>query len=193
MLVKRLLWSTPASLGLLMFSVSQSTFTLAAPMMSASQSNKVKIPSFNVTVTLTEKARTRLEGKETIIVLASVYGEPKQNATVKLNEMGLVDLTGGQITLPRSGQAKFKALSAPASKVAQLSNQDYKINVNVFSGRRSSQDNLLSCDFFDSRISKIQPGVTLKCGLIGEYSGQAKNTADSSSQLIPAHGSFTHK
>ncbi|MER3433579.1 MAG: hypothetical protein C4288_09125 [Leptolyngbya sp. ERB_1_1] len=46
-----------------------------------------------------------------------------------------IDLAGGQITLPRVSQAKFNALFASASKVAQLSNQDYRVNTNSLNSR----------------------------------------------------------
>lgn len=168
--------------------------SIAIASQAAPTKDKVKVPAFNIDVTLTEKARTRLEsGKETIVVLAALTGAPKRNASVTVNEAGLVDLARGQITLSRAGQAKFDSLFVPVSKLAQLSSQDYDVNVNVFSGRRSSQNNLLECDFLDGKISKIQPVVTLKCGLIGEYSAQTKNSADAPSQPVPAHGSFTYK
>jgi hypothetical protein len=106
-------------------------------------------------------------------VLASITGDPKPGSSIKVNEVGSVDLLNPQVELRGAGQARFNNLSIPATTRNQLTSQDYRVNVNVFSGRKSSQDNVLSCDIFDGRISAIQPGVTLKCGLIGEYDGQA--------------------
>jgi len=45
-----------------------------------------------------------------------------------------------------------------------------KVNVNVYSARRSNEDNILACDFIDTDLAavvKAQP-VTLHCGLITE-------------------------
>ncbi|MBW4582383.1 MAG: hypothetical protein KME42_22675 [Tildeniella nuda ZEHNDER 1965/U140] len=150
----------------------------ASPPAIAQQGDAVNVPAFYVNVTLTEKARLRLEKpQETIIVSVSLYGEPKKNSSVKVNEVGLVDLANNrQIALSKAGRAQFNRLVVSASKLNQLVSQDYTVNVNVFSGRRSSQDNLLSCDFFEGKISSLQRGVTLKCGLIGEYNGQYKKS-----------------
>lgn len=154
------------------------------------QEAAIKIAPFDVDVTLTEKARQRLaQSAESIIVSASVFGMPKQGATVSLNEVGFVDLAQAQIELPKAGQARFNNLSVPASTRGQLASQDYSVNVNVFSGRKSSQDNLLSCDFFDGKLSQIQPGITLKCGLIGEYDGQYIRSSNNSETDRPSRPS----
>ena len=45
-----------------------------------------------------------------------------------------------------------------------------KVNVNLYSARHSSSDNILACDFIDGSLAdvvKAQP-VTLHCGLITE-------------------------
>lgn len=159
---------------------------LANPQIVA-QAGQVKVAPFAVNVTLTEAARQRLASpKETIIVSVSVSGEPQKNSSIKVNETGLVDLVNQQVELSKAGRAQFNSLFVPVSTVNQLASKDYKVNVNVFSGRRSSQDNLLACDFFDGKISKIQPGIMLKCGLIGEYTSQYIN---SSSSPVPENSS----
>jgi len=176
--VKGLLWSA-FSIGLsVAVTVPKSGTALADMVVPSQPRDQVKVPPFYVNVTLTEKARRRLEAsKETIIVLADAYGEPKKNSSIEVDAVGRVDLVNKSIELPGAGRAQFNHLLVPASKLNQLVSQDYNVNVNVFSGRRSSQDNILSCDFFDGKISKIQPGITLKCGLIGEYSSQYINSA----------------
>ena len=43
------------------------------------------------------------------------------------------------------------------------------VNVNVFSGRKSSQDNLISCDFIDGPVDELLAAPTeIACGLISE-------------------------
>lgn len=99
---------------------------------------------------------------------------------------GLLGSIAAHATIPTVLANPQIVLFVPVSTVNQLASKDYKVNVNVFSGRRSSQDNLLACDFFDGKISKIQPDITLKCGLIGEYTSQYIN---SSSSPVPENSS----
>lgn len=177
-LVKGLRWSALlVYLGLAAINTATQSIALANSTVSQ-KGDTVKVPSFDVNVTLTDKAKRKLKAsKETIVVFVSASGEPNKNSSVKLNEVGSVDLFSSQIGLPQTGKAQFRNLSVSASKLNQLVSPDYNVNVNVFSGRHSSQDNLLSCDFFDGEISKIQPSITLKCGLIGEYSSQYINSS----------------
>lgn len=172
---KVLLWSmVSVGLGLTAANSAQS-HGVARPVTIAQRGNTVKVAPFGVNITLTEKARLRLQKpQETIVVSVDLYGVPKENSTITVNEVGLVNLTGAQVELPRAGRAPFNNLSIATSKLNQLADKDYTVNVNVFSGRRSSQDNLLSCDFFEGKVSRIRSGITLKCGLIGEYDSQYK-------------------
>lgn len=75
-------------LSLAVTDIPKSSSALANPVVSAQPGDRVKVPSFYVNVTLTKKARRQLEeSKETIIVSASVYGEPTKNSPVKVNDM----------------------------------------------------------------------------------------------------------
>ena len=43
------------------------------------------------------------------------------------------------------------------------------LNVNVYSARRTNPDNILSCDFFDGKLSSaVRKTPTLHCTLIEE-------------------------
>jgi hypothetical protein len=151
------------------------------PLASAQPGNQVPVAPFDINVTLTPAAQRKLQtSKESIIVMASIYGQPKKNSPIKVNEIGSVDLVNAQIQLPGAGRARFNQLAIDASKRDQLVSQDYQVNVNVFSGRQSSPDNILTCDFFDGKISKIQPGITVKCGLIEEYTGRLIESSNES-------------
>ena len=146
----------------------------------------VEVPAFYVTVTLTNQAQQRLDSAgETIVVSASLDGEAQPNASLTLDDVGRVDLGNYQHELTGAGRTtNFSQLHIPASTVSQLVSRDYSVNVNVFSGRRSTQANLLSCDFFDGKLSDIQPGITLRCGLIGEYESQVIDTSNHSIRKI---------
>jgi hypothetical protein len=136
--------------------------------------NLVEVPSFYVTVTLTDPARQRLESAdEAIVIVATLLGEASADATLALDESGRVDLLSSQHELTGSGRTtQFNDLEIASSTVDQLASRDYTVNINAGSGRRSSDDNVLACDFFEGKMSNLQPGVTLQCGLIGEYDNQ---------------------
>lgn len=142
----------------------------------------ISVPSFYVTVMPTDHAQQRMESdNETIVVFATLMGEASSNASVRLDESGRVDLTSSQHELIGSGRTtEFSDLAIASDIVNQLASRDYTVNVNVVSGRQSSDDNLLACDVFEGRMSELQPGVTLRCGLIGEYDSQFLSTSNHS-------------
>lgn len=102
-LVKGLRWSALlVYLGLVAVNISSPSIALANPTVSQKADN-VRVPSFDINVTLTDKAKRKLEAsKETIVVFVSASGEPKKNSSVKLNEVGSVDLFSSRIELPQS-------------------------------------------------------------------------------------------
>jgi hypothetical protein len=57
------------------------------------------------------------------------------------------------------------------------------VNVNVSSGRQASPDNIFACDLFDGKISKLQPGITVQCGLIEEYTGRLIESSNESPEV----------
>ncbi|TKB89752.1 MAG: hypothetical protein E5W81_07400 [Mesorhizobium sp.] len=127
---------------------------------------------FDVNVTLSKKAAARLAAKkEGIVVLASYYGDPKRSAGKHANEVGQIDLTPQDEEVEIAGTAGHAHISGTKVDTKRL---DWlagppEVNVNVASARKSSPDNLLSCDFIDGPLSDVQrKPVTLHCGLIEE-------------------------
>jgi hypothetical protein len=43
-----------------------------------------------------------------------------------------------------------------------------QLHISVYSGRRSSEDNLLDCDLYQDDLAKAAAGIPILCGLIGE-------------------------
>lgn len=124
----------------------------------------------DISVSLSEKAAATLrERNEGIVVSASYSGEPTAAAKPHADEIGRIDLgtethslagSGGSIQLggPQSGSKRLDWIQGPVL-----------INVNVFSARKSSQDNLLSCDFIDGPLPQVAAKpVALNCSLIDE-------------------------
>ena len=99
---------------------------------------QVPLPDFSVTVTLSDRARAKFqESKETIIVLA--YFADKIGPEEKLS------LGKAEFELQQPGTVSIKNVILFKENVEALRNPDYEVLINVFSGRRSSDKNLLSC------------------------------------------------
>lgn len=79
-----------------------------------------------------------------------------------------VELEGA--TLDGNVVARFPAVSLDAKQLAWTDAPDApQVNVNVYSGRRSSPDNLLDCGMFQDTLAvAAQSPVRISCGLIGE-------------------------
>lgn len=127
---------------------------------------------FDVSVTLSKKAATKLAAeKEGIVVYASYYGDPKKSAEKHADEVGQIDLTPQDEEVEISGKGGIAHISGRTfdrKRIDWLAGP-VQVNVNVASARKSSPDNILACDFIDGPLSDIQEKpVTLHCGLIEE-------------------------
>lgn len=128
--------------------------------------------SVDVNVTLSEKAAAKLAAdKEGIVVFASYYGDPKKTAEKHADEIGRIDLTpkDEEVEIPgKEGQARISGKTVDAKRLEWLAGP-VMVNVSISSARKSSSDNILSCDFIDGPLSDAQKKpVTLHCGLIEE-------------------------
>lgn len=106
---------------------------------------------------------------EAIIVAAFFYGDPAPHARRYADETGRIALHRREEALPAAGgTARFALGQIPARARARVRGP-LLVNVNVYSARRSSPDNLLSCDFMDGPVpgTRRMP-VTLHCALIVE-------------------------
>lgn len=132
---------------------------------SAAQANQ-----FDVVINLTAAAAETLgQAGETIIVSAWYYAEPRPGAEARTNAVGLIDLgTEEQSLAGLGGSLVLGATPLDTAGYADIGGP-VQVNINVFSGRQSSDDNLLSCDFFDGPVSRAAAKpVALRCALIEE-------------------------
>jgi len=140
------------------------TSALAAP------AAPVAGPAFEVDVTLSPAAAARLANpKETIIVDAAIYGVPTSPKLLAQTE-GRLDLAPERkIEIASAGAARFAATKLDAAKLGEVEGHAARVAIEVFSGRHSSPDNLLDCDFFDDllTVAATKP-VQAHCKLIGE-------------------------
>jgi hypothetical protein len=138
------------------------------------QKQKTQVSSesgFTVTISLSEKARKRLvESKETIIVAGYITGNPKKDALKQyVNRMGEVELGDVKADIMPGENASFGHISIKRNAFEQTDKTDLQILINVFSGRKSSKDNLLDCGIYQGPLKSIQGGsATISCKLIAE-------------------------
>lgn len=116
----------------------------------ALERDSIVIPAFEFEVSLSEKAQKKMDKeKETIIVRAYLSGIPKDSISSPLiDEMGEVNLGAPEIELKKPGVARFKNIRISRKGYELLGDKDFQVLINVFSGRRSSDMNLLQCDIF---------------------------------------------
>ena len=126
--------------------------------------------AFTVQIILSPAAAQRLAtAKETIMVSAFYYGVPRLSAPAgAADEMGQVHLGNQDIELHGAGNAVFDGHVVDQKRLAFVDG-DPQVNVNVYSGRRSSERNVLNCDFFEDAIQLAQAKpIAIHCGLLGE-------------------------
>ena len=130
--------------------------------------DSITILPFEIEVILSPKAEERItKGKETIIVDVFFTGTPKDSSHAELEEDGSFFVASAKKELVYGQIAKFDSIKFPKRIYNQLADKDIDLGVNVYSGRKSSQDNLLNGDaLFDKISNVVNKRFTLKCKLI---------------------------
>lgn len=133
-------------------------------------SSQAEVPRFTVSVHLSPKASAKLKRmKETIIVSASFFGYPTRAAQNKAECSGEIGLGSFDKEMDKPGVAIFEGSTYDKSKLSLIENQEPLLLINVFSGRKSSEDNLLDCSIFQDSVDRaVKDGVRIDCKLIGE-------------------------
>jgi hypothetical protein len=141
---------------------------------SAAQSSAVS-SSFDVQITLSQKAAAKLESLPEGIVIAAAYSaDPVPSAEVHANQNGQIDL--GRETVEISGRPQFTHVAGPhfGDTLMAETRGPVQLNVNVYSARRSGPDNILNCGFFDGNLqAAIRKPLAIHCSLISENADPA--------------------
>lgn len=119
--------------------------------------DSLQVPTFEITIELDEKAEKKITDQhETIIVQANLFGTPKDSVDPKLvTEMGELFLALPRVEISKPGIAKFENVKISKKGYEALADKDFIILINVFSGRKSSSDNLLTCDILQEPMSNV--------------------------------------
>ena len=131
----------------------------------------VQQPGFDVAVRLSPKAKAKLTaGSETVVVDASFIAGPRAGTPARfIGEDGQVMGLGDQrMEVAPGATARFTHLLANKDALAWVEGPP-SVLINVYSGRKSSADNLLDCGIYEGPLSTIADSVVpIDCKLIGE-------------------------
>jgi hypothetical protein len=129
------------------------------------------VPGFTVTVTYSQKAMSTLvAGKETVIVVGYLSGYPIQGTPKKyVDNMGQIDMGEVKQEIAPGVAAKFDQVKLNQPMIKWLDPQGPQLLINVYSGRKSSPNNLLDCGIYEGALKAIQgQSIPISCKLIGE-------------------------
>lgn len=126
-------------------------------------------PDLRLEVSLSPAAERLLAAREEeFIVAVRYFADAKPGVRTQLNGVGQVDLGTQEFELRQAGPMHLRAPNVtPAER--QLMKAPMEININVFSNRRTSADNLLDCNFYQDYVDLARrDGMKIKCGLLSE-------------------------
>lgn len=132
--------------------------------------DSVEIPSFGIELNLSNKAEEKLRaGKETIIVAAYFSGTPKDTMLKEYVKNGEFAIGSREKELRNERVAKFEGIRFSKTLYDSLVPKSMVVLINVYSGRRSTDVNLLDCGILQDSIHLVAGKRSLLKGkLIGE-------------------------
>lgn len=149
--------------------------------------DSIVIPTFEIEVSNSPKVNQMLRSrKETVIVSAMFNGEPLN--TQDRDEIGMMPVLDHNIELTGNNRiARFEGLKFSRKQLGKLADKDINLLINVYSGRKSSQDNLLDCGFMEMKASGFgNKRFVLGCKLIGESGAGTTGYPQACYALLPA-------
>lgn len=126
--------------------------------------------ALSVQISLSRRAAAKLAAtSEAMIVSASYYGNPIPTAEKEADEIGQIDLGTENVEAPGKGGTVYVTGTKVNRDHLRWLKGPVLLNVNVYSARRSSPDNILACDFFDGELDHaVREPLSLHCSLITE-------------------------
>jgi hypothetical protein len=167
---RRLVFSVPTILVLLIAVAGVHTRALAQ------QPNTKPAPaaaptSFTVKVTYSQKAMdTLVAGKETVIVAGYLTASPIPGTPKKyVDDMGEIGLGQVNQEIAPGAIATFSNVKPTPAMMKWVDSSGPQLLINVYSGRKSSPNNLLDCGIYEGSLAAVQgQSIPISCKLIGE-------------------------
>lgn len=121
-----------------------------------------------IELTFSEKALAELTSRGEGVVVAGYWmGDPAPGATMATNDIGTVFLLSETVTLHPGPATVVLGSNFAAAPVDQVTVP--MLNVNVYTDRWTSEDNLIDCGFLDAPVSELAAAPqAMHCKLIGE-------------------------
>jgi len=111
-------------------------------------------------------AKALVKAGERVMLSGYFYGEPAPNATMQADEADQIYLSGEDFTIWPKDQTVTFGQSLKAAPVDQV--VEPYLNVNIYSARFTSEDNLLDCEIVDDSVKVLEKTEhVLNCKLIG--------------------------
>lgn len=124
--------------------------------------------AFDVQLTLTPRAADRLATtRERIIVAGMFWGVPNAAGAPVADEMGQIALGEDFVEVaPESATIKVPAANFDPEQLPQVDGAP-QVLVNVYSARKTHEDNLLDCGIYEGPVAMAQKQpVDIQCDLI---------------------------
>ncbi len=128
-------------------------------------------PGYTVNITYSPKSLAELTRRhETVIVANSFSAQPAPDTPKSLlSDIGDLNLGGLNLEVPPGPPAHIPAVHFDPTTFAHTNGKDPELLINVYSGRKSSPDNLLSCSIFQGPLTTIlNTTIPIACKLIAE-------------------------
>ena len=135
--------------------------------------NDLIIPTFEIEVNNSAAAgKTLARKQETVIVSAMFWAFPKDPNEKAKGEDGFISVLNKSIELSGDNRiARFEGLKFNKNLLEKMEDRDISLLINIFSGRKSSRDNLLDCGILEMKASQFgNKRFVLGCKMIGERS-----------------------
>lgn len=118
--------------------------------------DSIIIDPFEIEIELSDKARERIvNSNETIVAAMFFYGYPKDSTKANSEKDGTLYLVGDSKEVKYGQTIQFKNLKIAKKDYDELTDKDFELNLNVSSGRKSIQENLLDCKGLFGKVSNV--------------------------------------
>lgn len=119
--------------------------------------DSIEVPMFEIEVKLAPRAEKKLkDDHETIVVQAYFSGIPTDTTGEQYREEGRIPVGSQKVELTQPGVARFEGIKISKTDFESLANKDFEVLINIYSGRKSIDLNLLNCDILAEPISKVR-------------------------------------
>ena len=126
--------------------------------------------AFDVRVIYSKSAARTLSARRGgVIAAASYYADAAHDAERFADQVGRIDLGREEVTRS-TAQTRFRFTGRVVRRErVALTAGAVAVNVNIYSARRSSDDNLLGCTIFEGPVREARSqSVILRCKLLSE-------------------------